>query len=131
MTLHGARMRRPTSKASFGLALLLTVGGCGVLWPGNDVVVHLPIEEAVAHVETWSDLGEGRLMLKVSTRRGSLRTDLWRDWGPAQRVSLYLTPEGWLVALGGGGTAIMVDLKSPGGPREVMWPERPGDSDHT
>lgn len=48
---------------------------------------------------------------------------MWVDWGPAQRTNLYATPEKWVVAIGGGGGATIVDVSDGNAPRLVTRAE--------
>jgi hypothetical protein len=99
--------------------------GLSFLRPVHDVSVPLPVASAIAHVEVWGNTtSDGRFELLVENGYGEARHTLWEDWGPAQRVSLYLTPKGWLVALGGGGMDQMFDLQPDLPPRWVEDADR-------
>lgn len=126
--------RRWLRGSAVALALLIAVPMAMValhlalmfLRPVHDVLVPLPIESAVAHVEVWGNTtSDGRFELRVENHNGEARHMLWEDWGPAKRVSLYLTPKGWLVALGGGGMAEMFELRPELPPRWVDDSEQP------
>lgn len=88
------------------------------LWPVKATVIHISPKVTVA-IETWAE-GEGRYTIKVSNDVGSTRRELWEDWGPAQRMSLYLSPEGWVVVLGGPTHAVATTTQ--GLPKEVPYP---------
>ena len=106
--------------AAGGALLLLTA--CS----SEAVGLRLPGGGASAHVWAESEgLGEQRLMIAVQNSRGRVSRTLWVDWGPAHRVNLYLTSEGWLAALGGGGDAEMFEIPSGARPRWIPYDNRP------
>lgn len=104
---------------ALGAILFVLVGRFWVM-PGQEVAVYLPARSAVAYVQVWANsMMEGRYEVLVATQHGRLRRILWEDWGPAQRASLYLTPEGWLAILGGGGDATIIAIPENARPFEV------------
>lgn len=86
------------------------------LAPYDEVAVPLPIASAIAHMQ------EG--VVVVETPQGRLRHEMWENWGPATRASLYVTPEGWLVVLGGPAVATMISVSGGGPPALVAEDER-------
>jgi hypothetical protein len=86
----------------------------------EEVVVTLPIASALARVQA----ADGGYVIVVETPHGRIRHKLWEDWGPADRTSLYVTPEGWVVALGGGGEDTMIAITGASAPALVAARER-------
>lgn len=84
--------------------------------PMDEVAAPLPIASAVAHMQ------EG--VVVVETPQGRLRHEMWENWGPATRASLYVTPEGWLVVLGGPAVATMISVSDGTPPTLVEEDER-------
>jgi hypothetical protein len=115
---------RPARRVS--LIVLLSLSSCVFVAPADEVRVPVSVEGVEVRVQVWGNTSsEGRFELVVSTPEGRERRVLWKDWGPAQRVSLYLTPQRALVALGGGGGAEMISVKAGSAPRWVPYPQRP------
>lgn len=86
----------------------------------EEVAVPLPIASAIARIQA----ADGGYVIVVETSHGRLRHRLWEDWGPADRTSLYVTPEGWVVALGGGGEDTMITIAGASAPVLVDIGER-------
>lgn len=61
-----------------------------------------------ARWEFWADnLDDGRYVLSVSNHYGKLTLPMWHEWGPAQRIKIYLTPDKELYVYGLGGDAFV------------------------
>lgn len=111
------------SKAVAGTAaaVVICVGGLTYYafsrpFASVDVPIRLP--GVTVRFEVWSDFGGERYWLVTSTPSGSAKRKLWSNWGPASRANFYWTSDDWLVVLGGGGDAEMVDLKNASAPHE-------------
>ncbi|WP_137897701.1 hypothetical protein [Sphingomonas sp. 2SG] len=63
--------------------------------------VHVTLELRV------EGLDDGRYVLTVVAPKGRKSFDLWRDWGPAQRASFYLTGNDSLYVYGMGGDLLI------------------------
>jgi hypothetical protein len=102
------------------VVIVMVFVGRSYLWPVEDVAVVLPVNGAVAHIQVWGNtLSDGRFELLVENGQGKLRSVLWENWGPAYRVSLYLTPDRRLVVGGGGGIVEMFEILADAPPRPV------------
>ena len=64
----------------------------------------------------------------MTTKLGSAQHELWENWGPARRASLYLSLDDRLVVLGGGGLAEMFDVSRDASPRWIPYEQRPKES---
>ena len=108
------------TRGTLAAGAIFALSGCFLFQPADAVDIVLPFDGTAARIEVWGNTwSEGRFEVVVQTPSGTVRDVLWEDWGPAQRASLYLTPEDWLVVLGGGGVARMIDLSAGGAPRVV------------
>ncbi len=108
------------------LPVLASLLACSFVKPADEVTVALPLDGMMARVQVWGNTSsEGRFEILVETPKGTERRVLWEDWGPAQRASLYLTPNNWLVVMGGGGDTEMIALSSGSAPRWVPYNQRP------
>ncbi|MET7244821.1 hypothetical protein ABZT49_15790 [Methylobacterium sp. EM32] len=95
------------------------------LWPWDESVVQLPMGEAIARFQAWGGFIEPQpYVLRIDTPYGTLSAKLWVNWGPARTINLYRTPEDWLVGIGGGGDAVMIDVVDKSGPRMLTDKER-------
>ncbi len=63
---------------------------------------------------------DGRYEILIDAPHGRLRRVLWENWGPATKVNLYLTPEGWIVMLGDGSGLTAIALFEGKAPTEVQ-----------
>jgi hypothetical protein len=111
------------------LLLALPLSACFLIAPTDSVTVPLPGLHSKARVEVWGNtFSEGRFEIVVTSPEGSARSVLWEDWGPAQRASLYLTPDNWLVVLGGGSINEMIEIPASAPPKIVPHERRPRDA---
>lgn len=92
-----------------------------LIWPAAQVTVPLPVPGVSVRIEVWS--WEGQYDLVVRNGFGEIRVAMWKDWGPAQRSSLYLGPDDELFVVGGGGLAMVV-LERGAAPRLARPEER-------
>lgn len=117
-------------RGSAGFALLpLLTSGCFLFAPVDRVAVQVAGTDATAIIEVWGNTtSEGRFEIVVTTPRGTVRRELWEDWGPAQRVSLYLTHRRQLVAMGGGVYTEMVAIPPDSPPKSIALATRPRDN---
>jgi hypothetical protein len=107
-----------------GVLLWLFVWLYVSLWPTFEAIVKLPMGNAVARFQTWGGFFESQpLVLRVDTPHGTTSAKLWVNWGPADHVALYRTPEDWLVGIGGGGESVIIDVANKSGPRIILGPE--------
>lgn len=116
---------------SFGacVAALLGLASCAFFQPAEEVIVPLDVNGAAAHIQVWGNTtSEGRYEVVVTTKLGSAQHELWENWGPARRASLYLSLDDRLVVLGGGGSAEMFDLSRDTPPRWIPYDQRPKES---
>ncbi len=98
---------------------------CSSFWPAAEAVVKLPMGNAVARSQSWVGFLEPQpFVLRVDTPHGSTSAKLWADWGPANDLALYRTPEDWLIGIGGGGESVIIDVMSKFGPRIVLEDEQ-------
>lgn len=129
---HRCRMTirlRSQALSALSLAVALTLSGCFLFSPVEQVVVPLPLEDAIVRVEVWGNTtSEGRFEVSVQNHFGAEKHFLWDDWGPAQRASLYLAPDRRLVVLGGGGIAEMIIIPPKAQPHWLPYAERPKES---
>jgi len=103
------------SKAVAAIVAAVIVGVAGLAYyafsrPFGSVDVPMVFPGVTARFEAWLDFGGERYWLVTNTPLGSAERQLWSNWGPATRSNFYRTPDDWLVVLGGGGAAEMVDL---------------------
>ena len=71
---------------------------------------------------------DGRFVAAVQNRYGTESHDLWEDWGPAQRASIYLADDGRVIVLGGGGRDARFKLPSHAAPNWIPYSERPSET---
>lgn len=122
-------MRLRRSGFACYVAALLGLAGCGYPRPADEVVVPLHANGAEVHIQVWGNTtGDGRYEVVVTTKSGSAQHELWKNWGPARRASLYLSLDDRLVVLGGGGSAEMFDLTRDTPPRWIPYEHRPKES---
>jgi len=79
---------------SFGtyVAALFGLASCAFIQPTEEVIVPLDVNGAAAHIQVWGNTtSEGRYEVAVTTKLGSAQHELWENWGPARRASLYLS----------------------------------------
>jgi hypothetical protein len=113
-------------KITSALSAALCFSGCSLFSPAEQVKVPSPIFGVSARVEVWGNTSsEGRFEFAVETPHGSEKHKLWEDWGPAQRVSIYVTPDKRFVALGGGGIAEMFAVSPQAKPEWIPYAQRP------
>jgi len=101
---------------------VLALTGCGESVV-REVAVALPYPGTTAHFEIWSDGVEGRYELSVKNDRGEARTKMWTDWGPATHANLYVTPENFVIVIGGGGCCSAVEVREATPPRLAEFAE--------
>jgi hypothetical protein len=120
-------MRRKLLQVTMVLLLAsLPLSGCFLFSPVEKVEIPVPLAGVNARIEVWGNTSsEGRFEIVVTTPSGNERHSLWEDWGPAQRVSLYLTADRRLVALGGGGIAEMIVIPLRTKPKWIPYANRP------
>jgi hypothetical protein len=95
------------------------------VWPASEAVVTLPMANAVARFQTWAGFLKSQpFVLRVDTPHGTTSAELWTNWGPADDLALYQTPEDWLVGIGGGGESVIIDVTKKSGPRIVRGDEQ-------
>lgn len=109
-----------------GIAAAIGLSSCAFFSPTESVAVPFLVNGSQVRIQLWGDtLSEGRFEILLSNQHGSARKVLWEDWGPAQRVSLYISRDGRLIVLGGGGIAEMFLLPRSSAPGWLTYRQRP------
>lgn len=101
--------------------VVVTLAACDGLV--RKIKVDLPFPDTSASVEVWSDGLESRYELVVKNGSGQARTKMWTDWGPATRANFYVTPENFIVVIGGHGCCYVFKVGEKKPPRIADFAE--------